>query len=242
MGWVGEDSGDDRLSRQGHYHGPDGLNGRVRNGNGCGPAGMVAGNPPARRSGRAGACCLLSKPVSGHAGLRGGEAAKGRGQVVRGKRGVSRACFRHPHGRDLPGPCCSAVRGSSRRFGVSVRETCPRGPSRAAALPWKRRAGGRATGRGGQAIGCWNWSAAAVARRALPAHRPGRLPGAFIACAIGNLVLKRASRLDAFSAYPFPTWLPGGAPSGTAGTPEVGPPQSSRTRGDPSQVSSAHGR
>ena len=58
----------------------------------------------------------------------------------------------------------------------------------------------------------------------------------------GNLVLKRASRLDAFSAYPFPTWLPGGAPSGTAGTPEVGPPQSSRTRGDAPQVSSAHGR
>ena len=58
----------------------------------------------------------------------------------------------------------------------------------------------------------------------------------------GNLVLKRASRLDAFSAYPFPTWLPGDAPSGTAGTPEVGPPQSSRTRGDPSQVSYAHGR
>src|SRR3982751_6391442 len=58
----------------------------------------------------------------------------------------------------------------------------------------------------------------------------------------GNLVLKRASRLDAFSAYPVPTWLPGGAPSGTAGTPAVGPPQSSRTRGDPSQVSYTHGR
>ena len=58
----------------------------------------------------------------------------------------------------------------------------------------------------------------------------------------GSLVSKRASRLDAFSAYPFPTWLPGGAPSGTAGTPEVGPPQSSRTRGDPSQASHAHGR
>jgi len=54
--------------------------------------------------------------------------------------------------------------------------------------------------------------------------------------------LEGASRLDAFSAYPVPTWLPGDAPSGTAGTPEVGPPQSSRTRGDPSQVSSAHGR
>ena len=38
-----EDPGDDRLSRQGHYHGPGGLNGRVRDGNGCGPAGMVAG-------------------------------------------------------------------------------------------------------------------------------------------------------------------------------------------------------
>jgi hypothetical protein len=58
----------------------------------------------------------------------------------------------------------------------------------------------------------------------------------------GNLVLEGASRLDAFSAYPVPTWLPGGAPSGTAGTPEVGPPQSSRTRGDAPQVSRAHGR
>ncbi len=36
-------------------------------------------------------------------------------------------------------------------------------------------------GRGGQAVGCWDWSAAAVARRTLPAHRPGRLPGAFVA-------------------------------------------------------------
>ncbi len=58
----------------------------------------------------------------------------------------------------------------------------------------------------------------------------------------GNLVLEGASRLDAFSAYPVPTWLPGDAPSGTAGTPAVGPPQSSRTRGDAPQVSSAHGR
>ena len=36
-------SGDDRLSRQWHYHGPGGLNGRVRDGNGWGPAGIVAG-------------------------------------------------------------------------------------------------------------------------------------------------------------------------------------------------------
>ena len=60
--------------------------------------------------------------------------------------------------------------------------------------------------------------------------------------AAGNLVSERASRLDAFSAYPIPTWLPGDAPSGTAGTPAVGPPQSSRTRGDPPQVSYTHGR
>ncbi len=39
-------SGDNRLSRQGHYHGPGGLNGRVRNGNGWDPAGLVAGMRP----------------------------------------------------------------------------------------------------------------------------------------------------------------------------------------------------
>ena len=102
--------------------------------------------------------------------------------------------------------------------------------------------GARRTDRGGQAIGCWNWSAAAIARRTLPAHRPGRLPGAFVACATGNLVLEGASRLDAFSAYPVPTWLPGDAPSGTAGTPEVGPPQSSRTKEGTALTSCAHDR
>jgi len=58
----------------------------------------------------------------------------------------------------------------------------------------------------------------------------------------GSLVSEGASRLDAFSAYPVPTWLPGDAPSGTAGTPAVGPPQSSRTRGDAPQASYARGR
>src|SRR5208337_278849 len=37
-----------------HYHGPGGLNGRVRNGNGCDPAGMVAGKPAGGLSGHAG--------------------------------------------------------------------------------------------------------------------------------------------------------------------------------------------
>ena len=35
--------GDDLLSRWKHYHGPRMLNGRVRNGNGCGHLGMVTG-------------------------------------------------------------------------------------------------------------------------------------------------------------------------------------------------------
>ena len=100
-----------------------------------------------------------------------------------------------------------------------------------------------ASDRGGQAVGRRYRSAAAVTRRALPARSPGRLPGAFTALvAVGDLVLKRASRLVAFSAYPFPTWLPGDALSRTAGTPEVSPSQSSRTRDGPSQVSHTHGR
>src|SRR5262245_47630704 len=36
-------AGDDLLSRCSHYHGPQVLNGRVRNGNGCGHLGMVTG-------------------------------------------------------------------------------------------------------------------------------------------------------------------------------------------------------
>jgi len=55
----------------------------------------------------------------------------------------------------------------------------------------------------------------------------------------GDLILRRASRLDAFSAYPVPTPLPSDALGRTAGTREVGPPRSSRTRGGASQVSNA---
>ncbi len=58
----------------------------------------------------------------------------------------------------------------------------------------------------------------------------------------GYLILRGASRLDAFSAYPFRTWLPSNAPGGTTGTLEVRPSRSSRTRDRSSQVSCAHGR
>ncbi len=58
----------------------------------------------------------------------------------------------------------------------------------------------------------------------------------------GNLILGGVSRLYAFSAYPFQTWLPSDATSVTTGTPEVCPSQSSRTREKAPQVSFAHSR
>ena len=61
-------------------------------------------------------------------------------------------------------------------------------------------------------------------------------------CPAGILILGWASRLDAFSGYPFRTWLPSAAPGGTTGTPEVRPSRSSRTRDRSPQNSCAHGR
>ncbi len=58
----------------------------------------------------------------------------------------------------------------------------------------------------------------------------------------GNLILRKASCLDAFSTYPDQTRLPGGAPGGTTGTPEVCPTRSSRTSVGSSQISCAHNR
>ena len=68
-----------------HYHGPGGLNGRVRNGNGCGPAGMVAGKAARRRSGRAGrgvsAQWLVTTPKGTH--HQGASGTLGNGPFVR---------------------------------------------------------------------------------------------------------------------------------------------------------------
>ena len=58
----------------------------------------------------------------------------------------------------------------------------------------------------------------------------------------GDLILRGASCLDAFSTYPDPTRLPGGAPGGTTGSPVVGPTRSSRTSVGSSQISCAHNR
>ena len=57
---------------------------------------------------------------------------------------------------------------------------------------------------------------------------------------MGYLILRGASRLDAFSVYPCPTWLPGHATGVTTGAPEVSPTRSSRTKVSSSQISCAH--
>jgi hypothetical protein len=66
--------------------------------------------------------------------------------------------------------------------------------------------------------------------------------GSYFHEGMGNLILRGASRLDAFSAYPGRTWLPSGAPGGTTGTPEVRPSRSSRTKDSSSQISCARDR
>src|SRR3954468_10388783 len=58
------------------------------------------------------------------------------------------------------------------------------------------------------------------------------------ACAPGDLVLRFASRLDAFSGYRIRTLLPSDATGVTTGTQAVRPTRSSRTKVRSSQVSS----
>ena len=58
---------------------------------------------------------------------------------------------------------------------------------------------------------------------------------------VGDLILERASRLYAFSAYPFRTWPMSSAVGTTTHTPEVRPSRSSRTRDSSPQISYAHG-
>jgi len=57
---------------------------------------------------------------------------------------------------------------------------------------------------------------------------------------MGYLILRGASRLDAFSVYPFQTWLPGRRLGSLTGTPAVRPSRSSRTKDSSSQISYAH--
>jgi len=66
--------------------------------------------------------------------------------------------------------------------------------------------------------------------------------GSYQLNAVGDLILRWASRLDAFSAYPLRTWGASRAPGGTTGKPAVRPSRSSRTRDRSSQISYARDR
>ena len=57
---------------------------------------------------------------------------------------------------------------------------------------------------------------------------------------MGYLILRGASRLDAFSVYPVPAWLLCHELDSSTDTPEASPPRSSRTKGSSSQISYAH--
>ena len=58
--------------------------------------------------------------------------------------------------------------------------------------------------------------------------------------AMGYLILRGASRLDAFSVYPVPAWLLCYALGRTTDTPAASPSRSSRTKDSSSQISYAH--
>ena len=60
--------------------------------------------------------------------------------------------------------------------------------------------------------------------------------------AMGYLILRCSSHLDAFSVYNIRTRLPGYALGRTTGAPEVRPTRSSRTKVSSSQISNAHDR
>ena len=57
---------------------------------------------------------------------------------------------------------------------------------------------------------------------------------------MGYLILRGASRLDAFSVYPFRAWLPGYRLCSLTGAPAARPSRSSRTKDSSSQISYAH--
>ena len=62
--------------------------------------------------------------------------------------------------------------------------------------------------------------------------------GPYLVDPVGNLILERASYLDAFSTYPFRRSLTSSALGRTTGTRELRPSRSSRTRDSLPQVSS----
>ena len=57
----------------------------------------------------------------------------------------------------------------------------------------------------GQALGLLVLPSTRITTLTHAAYQPGSLPGTLLAYAMGNLILRLASRLDAFSVYPIRT-------------------------------------
>ena len=57
----------------------------------------------------------------------------------------------------------------------------------------------------GQALGLLVQPSTRITALTLAAYQPGSLPGTLLAYAMGNLILRLASCLDAFSVYPIRT-------------------------------------
>ena len=57
----------------------------------------------------------------------------------------------------------------------------------------------------GQALGLLVLPSTHITMLTHAAYQPGSLPGTLLAYAMGNLILRLASRLDAFSVYPIRT-------------------------------------
>ena len=73
-----------------------------------------------------------------------------------------------------------------------------------------------------------------------PTYQPHRLWGVLLTYVMGYLILRRVSRLDAFSVYLIRTSLPCRAAGATTGAQLVRSSRSSRTRDKASQISYAH--
>ena len=71
-------------------------------------------------------------------------------------------------------------------------------------------------------------------------YQPLRLRGVLLSFEMGSLILEGASRLDAFSVYPFRAWLLGRRLGSLTDAPAARPSRSSRTKDSSSQISYAH--
>ena len=71
-------------------------------------------------------------------------------------------------------------------------------------------------------------------------YLPRRLQGVLLPYGMGNLIFRGASRLDAFSVYPFRAWLLGRRLGSLTDAPAARPSRSSRTKDSSSQISYAH--